>query len=88
MEVGQNIFTQGQQLALVVADSYRAAKRGAQAVQVKVAGANEGPHVFRWRSSYKAIKHYKANKHWKMYILRYKYIYILAIPSTSSTYLR
>ena len=40
--VSRNIFTSGQQLALVVADSYRAAKKGAAAVQVKIAGANEG----------------------------------------------
>ena len=35
-------MTSGQQLALVVADSYRAAKRGASAVTVKVDKANEG----------------------------------------------
>lgn len=42
VEIGGSIFTSGQQLALVVADSYRAAKRGAAAVAVKISGANEG----------------------------------------------
>eukprot|EP00913_Durusdinium_trenchii_P035057 g32794.t1 len=39
--IGEKIMTSGQQLALVVADSYRTAKRGAGAVQVKIANANE-----------------------------------------------
>lgn len=63
--VARNIFTQGQQLALVVADNYRAAKRGAQAVQVKVAGANEGPGA-QWRSCYS----------WRSNIYIYIYDYI------------
>lgn len=41
VEIGEKIMTSGQQLALVVADSYRTAKRGAGAVQVKIANANE-----------------------------------------------
>ena len=35
-------MTSGQQLALVVADSYRTAKKAAGLVQVKITGANEG----------------------------------------------
>lgn len=41
-KIPRAIFTSGQQLALVVATSYRAAKRGAAAVTVKISGANEG----------------------------------------------
>lgn len=42
VEIGGNIMTVGQQIALVVATSYRAAKAGAAAVQMKISGANEG----------------------------------------------
>ena len=47
-KIPRAIFTSGQQLALVVATSYRAAKRGAAAVTVKISGANEGALV--WQS--------------------------------------